>query len=85
MVSPERSRKKVKLPKKFMVHFSLCFVMGFFTGFAPTGKSIFHSHVAYSNRLEFAPEPTKVSQKKTTDVNRSWIAPKPSSIVHKHV
>ena len=83
MVSLERSRKKVMLPKKFMVHFSLCFVMGFFTGFAPTGKSIFHSHVDSSNRSEFAPQPIEVSQK-TTDFNRSWRAPTPSSVVHKH-
>ncbi|KAK7355720.1 hypothetical protein VNO80_14980 [Phaseolus coccineus] len=83
MVSLERSRKKIMLPKKFMVHFSLCFVMGFFTGFAPTGKSIFHSQVDSSNRSEFAPQPIQVSQK-TTDVNRSWRAPTPSSVVHKH-
>ncbi|KAL5148979.1 putative beta-1,4-xylosyltransferase IRX9 [Glycine soja] len=82
MGSVERSRKKVMSWKKAMVHFSLCFVMGFFTGFAPTGKSIFHSHVDYSNRSEFAPQPIEVSQK-TTNVNRSWIAPTPRSLVHK--
>nr|XP_016438769.1 PREDICTED: probable beta-1,4-xylosyltransferase IRX9 [Nicotiana tabacum] len=38
MVSLERSKKKVQLWKKAIVHFLLCFVMGFFTGFAPTGK-----------------------------------------------
>lgn len=83
MGSLERSRKKVMLWKKAMLHFSLCFVMGFFSGFAPTGKSIFHSHVADSNRSEFATQPTEVSQK-TINVNRSWIAPTtPRSIVHK--
>lgn len=39
MGSLERSKKKVQLWKKAIVHFLLCFVMGFFTGFAPTGKS----------------------------------------------
>ncbi|KAJ4772750.1 Glycosyltransferase [Rhynchospora pubera] len=36
MGSFERSKKKIQLWKKALVHFSLCFVMGFFTGFAPT-------------------------------------------------
>ncbi|KAF3337007.1 putative beta-1,4-xylosyltransferase IRX9 [Carex littledalei] len=36
MGSVERSKKKIQLWKKALVHFSLCFVMGFFTGFAPT-------------------------------------------------
>ncbi|OMO73487.1 Glycosyl transferase, family 43 [Corchorus olitorius] len=46
MGSVERSKKKVQLWKKAIVHFSLCFVMGFFSGFAPTGKdSIFSTHV----------------------------------------
>lgn len=39
MGSTERSKKKVLLWKKAIVHFSLCFVMGFFTGFAPGGTS----------------------------------------------
>ncbi|KAL2978509.1 hypothetical protein AAZX31_13G121000, partial [Glycine max] len=39
-------------------------------------------HVDYSNRSEFAPQPIEVSQK-TTNVNRSWIAPTPRSLVHK--
>ncbi|CAJ1968477.1 unnamed protein product [Sphenostylis stenocarpa] len=83
MVSLERSRKNVMLWKKSMVHFSLCFVMGFFTGFAPTSKSIFHSHVDYSDMSEFAPQPMEVSQK-TTNVDRSWTAPAPRAVVHKH-
>ncbi|KAK7345596.1 hypothetical protein VNO77_16202 [Canavalia gladiata] len=87
MGSLERSKRKVMLWKKAMMHFSLCFVMGFFTGFAPTGKSIFHSHIAASNKSEFAPQPIEVSHK-TINVNRSWIAPTPEtmptrSIVHK--
>ncbi|CAI0472397.1 unnamed protein product [Linum tenue] len=38
MGSSERPKKKVQLWKKAAVHFALCFVMGFFTGFAPTGS-----------------------------------------------
>lgn len=46
MGSQERLKKKAHLWKRAIVHFLLCFVMGFFTGFAPTGKpSIFSSHV----------------------------------------
>ena len=60
-----------------MLHFSLCFVMGFFTGLAPTGKSsLFSTKVAVSNRTQFAPQPVEMSHL-TTNVNRSWIAPPP--------
>ncbi|KAL2323282.1 hypothetical protein Fmac_027661 [Flemingia macrophylla] len=81
MVSLERSRKKAMLWKKAMVRFSVCFVMGFFTGFAPTGKSIFQSHFAASNKSEFAPQSMEVSHK-TTNVNRSWLAPTPKLYVN---
>ncbi|KAJ7977002.1 Glycosyltransferase [Quillaja saponaria] len=68
MGSLERSKKKVHLWKKAIVHFSLCFVMGFFSGFAPTGKSsIFHTHFAASNISQFAPQPIEIN------VNRSLI------------
>ncbi|KAA8516524.1 hypothetical protein F0562_016970 [Nyssa sinensis] len=61
MGSLERSKKKMQLWKKAVVHFSLCFVMGFFTGFAPTGKdSIFSSHLVASNRSDFSPQPVEV-------------------------
>ncbi|KAL3536305.1 hypothetical protein ACH5RR_004766 [Cinchona calisaya] len=32
------SKKRVQLWKKAIIHFMLCFVMGFFSGFAPTAK-----------------------------------------------
>ncbi|XP_031113495.1 probable beta-1,4-xylosyltransferase IRX9 [Ipomoea triloba] len=49
MGSMERSKKKVQLWKKAIVHFLLCFVMGFFTGFAPAGKaSIFSGRLSVS-------------------------------------
>ncbi|KAL4340517.1 hypothetical protein GQ457_08G019570 [Hibiscus cannabinus] len=73
MGSAERSKKKAQLWKKAIVHFSLCFVMGFFTGFAPTGKdSIFSSHVvATDNKSRSFPQP--VNQSVTTVVNSSNI------------
>ncbi|XP_061357009.1 beta-1,4-xylosyltransferase IRX9 [Gastrolobium bilobum] len=81
MGSVERSKKKTHLWKKAMLHFSLCFVMGFFTGLAPTGKSsFFSSKVAASNRTtEFAPQPSEMSPR-TTNVNKSLIAPTPVTV-----
>ena len=71
MGSSERSKKRALLWKKAMIHFSLCFVMGFFTGFAPTGKSsINSSHAAISNTSEIASQPIQEPQ----NINRSLIA-----------
>ncbi|XP_054801581.1 beta-1,4-xylosyltransferase IRX9-like, partial [Prosopis cineraria] len=80
----ERSKKGIQLWKKAMIHFSLCFVMGFFTGFAPTGKSSFVSTQAASasNGIQFAPQAIEMSHDQTTNVNRSLISP--SSRVPKH-
>lgn len=68
MGTAERSKKKVQLYKKAVVHFLLCFVMGFFTGFAPTGKSsIFPSlPVLASNRSAFSPQPGDLLLKENT-------------------
>lgn len=84
MGSLERSKKGIQLWKKAMIHFSLCFVMGFFTGFAPTGKSSFVSTQAASasNGIQFAPQAIEMSHDQTTNVNRSLISP--SSRVPKH-
>ncbi|KAG8647282.1 beta-1,4-xylosyltransferase IRX9 isoform X2 [Manihot esculenta] len=84
MGSAERSKKKVQLWKKAVVHFALCFVMGFFTGFAPTGKaSIFNTQLTSSNKshlssqsvemihLEATPQPAK---------NASFVAETPVQI-----
>ncbi|XP_009789937.1 beta-1,4-xylosyltransferase IRX9 [Nicotiana sylvestris] len=57
MVSIERSKKKVQLWKKAIVHFLLCFVMGFFTGFAPTGKGSL-----FSTRNSAIPKITQSNQ-----------------------
>ncbi|KAE8666225.1 putative beta-1,4-xylosyltransferase IRX9 [Hibiscus syriacus] len=82
MGSAERSKKKVQLWKKAIGHFSLCFVMGFFTGFAPTGKdSIFSSHVVADNK-SLSSSPQHVNQSVTSvahsiNVNRSLRAETP--------
>ncbi|KAJ6870999.1 hypothetical protein NC652_036615 [Populus alba x Populus x berolinensis] len=81
MGSVERSKRRVQLWKKAIVHFGLCFVMGFFTGFAPAGKaSIFTSHVAASNKSQSSPQPVEMlhqqaaSTPHASNVNRSLIA-----------
>ncbi|GLT92417.1 hypothetical protein SLE2022_102560 [Rubroshorea leprosula] len=78
MGSVERSKKKVQLWKKAVVHFSLCFVMGFFTGFAPTGKtSIFSGDPVFatSNKSHSTPQPEEVSpgeaNSRSGNVNRT--------------
>ncbi|KAJ8754073.1 hypothetical protein K2173_001971 [Erythroxylum novogranatense] len=83
MGSLERSKKKVQLWKKAVVHFALCFVMGFFTGFAPTTKaSIFSSRAVTPTKSQISPEPLKMSHRAVTplassNVNRSLIAEAP--------
>ncbi|XP_057535796.1 beta-1,4-xylosyltransferase IRX9-like [Amaranthus tricolor] len=61
MGSMERSKKRVHIWKKAVFHFLLCFVMGFFTGFAPTGKSCFTSLKSfgtfYNQCIDVAPRP----------------------------
>ncbi|CAL5423778.1 unnamed protein product [Camellia sinensis] len=61
MGTVERSKKKVQLYNKAIFHFFLCFVMGFFTGFAPTGKSLFSRPVVASNRSAFSPQSLSLS------------------------
>ncbi|PIN18474.1 Beta-1,3-glucuronyltransferase B3GAT1/SQV-8 [Handroanthus impetiginosus] len=75
MGSSERSKKKVHLWKKAIVHFMLCFVMGFFTGFAPTSKpSIFSSSVTMSLSSTYSPQPVEVfHQEKAQSFNRSLL------------
>ncbi|KAL3531906.1 hypothetical protein ACH5RR_005427 [Cinchona calisaya] len=82
MGSMERSKKKVQLWKRAIVHFMLCFVMGFFTGFAPTGKtSIFSSLVSISNRSDFSPQPLEVfPQSKLENYNRSLLDGSPAAV-----
>ncbi|KAK9290905.1 hypothetical protein L1049_009084 [Liquidambar formosana] len=81
MGSLERSSKKgSQLWKKAVVHFLLCFIMGFFTGFAPTGRpsSMFSAGtIAASNQSEFSPLPTPHAE---SSVNRSLIAQTPELV-----
>ncbi|KAL7136606.1 hypothetical protein ABFS83_10G040900 [Erythranthe nasuta] len=86
MASLERSKKKVQLWKKATVHFLLCFVMGFFTGFAPTSKaSIFSSRVTMSLSSNYSPEPVKVfHQSRTQNFNRSLFDKTVSKAEHNH-
>ncbi|XP_059428004.1 beta-1,4-xylosyltransferase IRX9 [Corylus avellana] len=81
MGSMERSKKKVQLWKKAIFHFSLCFVMGFFTGFAPTGKaSVFSNHFASSNISEPSSSKPIETLPQAANVNRSLIAQAPAAI-----
>lgn len=77
----ERSKKKVQLWKKAIVHFALCFVMGFFTGFAPTGKSsspIFSSQISPTNSPEQSEMlPQQVTTTYANNVNRSLVVENP--------
>ncbi|KAH6755882.1 Nucleotide-diphospho-sugar transferases superfamily protein [Perilla frutescens var. hirtella] len=76
MGSQDRSRKKIHIWKKAIVHFSLCFVMGFFTGFAPTSKAWrSSSHVTMSLSTSYSPQPIEViHQLRTQNSNRSLLS-----------
>ncbi|CAN4121585.1 unnamed protein product [Withania somnifera] len=56
MGSLERSKKKVQIWKKAIVHFLLCFVMGFFTGFAPTGKGTTTTSMSSTRNINAIPK-----------------------------
>ncbi|XP_021729361.1 probable beta-1,4-xylosyltransferase IRX9 [Chenopodium quinoa] len=76
MGSTERSKKRIHLWKKAVLHFLLCFVMGFFTGFAPTGKPPFTSlkstaDIHYNESIELAPRPTLGVAGNNSSANRS--------------
>ncbi|CAF1813346.1 hypothetical protein HID58_058866 [Brassica napus] len=65
MGSLERSKKKTQVWKKAVIHFSLCFVMGFFTGFAPAGKaslfSNFETTPSTISKSQIPPHPSENS------------------------
>lgn len=74
----ERTKKRVHLWKKAIVHFSLCFVMGFFTGFFPTSKSsIFshYNHVVASNKPEVPPVHPPVETFQRANTSRAGETP----------
>ncbi|GAB2283381.1 hypothetical protein Dimus_017894 [Dionaea muscipula] len=71
MASLDRSKKKLMLWQKAVVHFLLCFVMGFFTGFAPTNNP---SPSSLPSRHEIATTPMADlgnSSFQTGNLNRS--------------
>ncbi|KAL8125937.1 beta-1,4-xylosyltransferase IRX9-like [Apium graveolens] len=57
----ERSKKKVQPWKKAILHFLLCFIMGFFTGIAPMGKSSMHMLSDSGMTSEVSPQPVELS------------------------
>lgn len=57
----ERSKKKVQLWKKAIFHFLLCFIMGFFTGIAPMGKSSMQVFSTSGMTSEVSPQPVETS------------------------
>ncbi|XP_076889399.1 beta-1,4-xylosyltransferase IRX9-like [Bidens hawaiensis] len=74
MGSSERPKKKVHLWKKATVHFLLCFIVGFFTGFAPTNKPSFStSHViATTGSPELSPPSEEISVKPVEHENGNF-------------
>ncbi|KAK6942845.1 Glycosyl transferase, family 43 [Dillenia turbinata] len=78
MGSLDRSKKRVHLCKKAVVHFLLCFIMGFFTGFAPTSKSssAFSNHpFSSSNQSDFLRDSIQEE-----NANRSSVADTPEGV-----
>ncbi|KAF5200011.1 Nucleotide-diphospho-sugar transferases superfamily protein [Thalictrum thalictroides] len=75
MGSLDRSKKRLQLWKKAVFHFLLCFVMGFFIGFAPNNAtSVFTRHVAFNQSVEvpeYSPEPTEMLDQEINFVNTS--------------
>ncbi|XP_008789055.2 beta-1,4-xylosyltransferase IRX9-like [Phoenix dactylifera] len=76
----DRSKKRIQVWKKALLHFSLCFVMGFFTGFAPpstaslfSGELVSYQHI---KNLGISANPVKGSEKpvEPAGLNRSLMA-----------
>ncbi|XP_071688352.1 beta-1,4-xylosyltransferase IRX9 [Rutidosis leptorrhynchoides] len=75
MGSSERPKKKVQLWKKATVHFLLCFIMGFFTGFAPTNKPSFttnHVIAPNVNSPEISPPQNEISDQRLEHKNENF-------------
>ncbi|KAL4560545.1 hypothetical protein LXL04_032697 [Taraxacum kok-saghyz] len=80
MGSSERPKKKVQLWKKATVHFLLCFILGFFTGFSPTNKSSFPPNdnvIASKDSQEISPPPkvipNEISKQENGNFDRSMM------------
>ncbi|KAM0993890.1 hypothetical protein EV2_009816 [Malus domestica] len=78
MGTTERTKKRAQLWKKAAVHFALCFVMGFFSGFAPTGKASLSARTAAvvspNKSPHFPPQSVEPPQEVRDAINRSLIA-----------
>ncbi|XP_020578206.1 probable glucuronosyltransferase Os03g0287800 [Phalaenopsis equestris] len=82
--SSDKPRKKTHAWKKVLIHFSLCFIMGFFIGFAPTTAtiSIFSTHPSAADIRNLG-----VSDLKMESINRTLLLqlhPKPSHSAPPH-
>lgn len=73
----ERSKKKVQLWKKAVFHFLLCFIMGFFTGIAPMGKSSMQVLSTSGMAYEVSPQPVETS---VQNYNESSFAQTPAEV-----
>ncbi|ONK62439.1 uncharacterized protein A4U43_C07F3870 [Asparagus officinalis] len=88
-----RSRKRIQLWKKAAIHFSLCFVMGFFSGFAPTSTASIFSGQANPYRstknlgisAQLAPQPLQNPSENNRSLMSSEVAENPanSSATHR--
>ncbi|XP_010937800.2 beta-1,4-xylosyltransferase IRX9 [Elaeis guineensis] len=76
----DRCKKRNQLWRKALLHFSLCFVMGFFTGFAPTstaslfsGQLVSYQHI---KNMGISAEAVKAAEKpnEPASLNRSLMA-----------
>ncbi|KAF9620709.1 hypothetical protein IFM89_014009 [Coptis chinensis] len=70
MGSSDKSKKRLQLWKKAVLHFLLCFVMGFLIGFAPNKTtSDFLRRLMLNNSVdsqEFSPQPSEVLHQETS-------------------
>lgn len=71
----ERSKKKFQSWKKAVFHFLLCFTLGFFTGFIPTGDKswTFLNHVVAKTRSEVSMQPLEIPIPSYHNLNRSLL------------
>ncbi|XP_010253555.1 PREDICTED: probable beta-1,4-xylosyltransferase IRX9 isoform X2 [Nelumbo nucifera] len=87
MGSLDRSKRRVQLWKKAVFHFLLCFVMGFFMGFAPIGKNSSSwgrtaSNLQSREIREFSPQPVETLHQlsKVANLKSSLIAETPVAV-----
>ncbi|KAL5982585.1 hypothetical protein ACLOJK_016659 [Asimina triloba] len=77
------SKKKIQVWKKALLHFSLCFSMGFFTGFAPRNTASLLSMTSNNTSgdgsfLQVSPQPAQNASYSEGNLNRSLLAQAPS-------